>query len=275
MPLKITTLIENSQGEHLALKHEHGICFFIETDNKKIIFDIGSTDSFIQNSKLLNVDVAETDIVVLSHGHYDHTGGLKPLMKYTKNFKLYMGDGFFNEKYAARNNSYEFLGNDFDEKYLRKNNIDFSIVKSQTTQISDSVYIVTDFKRSFKDEVINPRFVIRKDNKFVQDDFSDEVMLAVDTDKGLVIVLGCSHPGVKNMISTAEEALNKKVYAVLGGTHLVESHGESLDKSIKYLLNEPEIIGVSHCTGKEAMSLLTEAGSRYFHNRTGSSLFIE
>ncbi len=95
MPLKITTLIENNQGEHLALKYEHGICFFIETDNKKIIFDIGSTDSFIHNSKLLNINTSETDIVVLSHGHYDHTGGLKSLMNYTRNFKLYIGEGFF------------------------------------------------------------------------------------------------------------------------------------------------------------------------------------
>ena len=275
MSLKITTLIENTQGEHLALNYEHGISFFIETDNKKIIFDTGSTDAYIQNSKLLNIDVAETDIVVLSHGHYDHSGGIKHLMNYTKNFKLFAGEGFFNEKYARRNNSYEFLGNDFDENYLKENKIDYSLVKNQITRITDSVYIVTDFDMTFDDEVINPRFVIRKDNNFIQDDFKDEVMLAVDTDRGLVIVLGCSHPGVKNMIATAVNSLKKPVYAVIGGTHLVESHGESLKKSIKYLMEEPKIIGVSHCTGKEAMSLLSEAGNRYFHNRTGSSLYVE
>ena len=275
MSLKITTLLENTQGEHLALKIEHGLSFFIETDNKKIIFDTGSTDSFIYNSKLLKIDVAETDFVVLSHGHYDHTGGIKYLMNYTKKFKLFTGAGFFNEKYGACNNSYEFLGNDFDETFLRENNVSFSILENQLTQITDSVYLVTGFDRTFDDEVVNPRFVIRKDNKFVQDDFRDEVMLAVDTDKGLVIVLGCSHPGVKNMISTAEKLLKKPVYAVVGGTHLVESHGESLKKSVKYLMEKAEIIGVSHCTGKEAMSLLNEAGKRYFHSRTGSSLFIE
>ena len=100
-------------------------------------------------------------------------------------------------------------------------------------------------------------------------------MIAIDTPKGLVIVLGCSHPGVKNMIDTARTLLKKPVYAVIGGTHLVESHGESLQKSINYMVDEINIIGVSHCTGKDAMAELSSTGSRYFHNRTGSSLFVE
>ena len=125
------------------------------------------------------------------------------------------------------------------------------------------------------DEVINPRFKIKKPAGFIQDDFSDEVMIAIDTPKGLVIVLGCSHPGVKNMIDTAKTLLNKPVHAVLGGTHLVESRGESLQKSINYMIDGINIIGVSHCTGKEAMAELSRAGERYFHNRTGSSLFVE
>ncbi len=275
MSLKITTLIENTQGEHLGLKTEHGISFFIEADDRKIVFDTGSSDSFIYNSELLNIELSDTDFVVLSHGHYDHSGGLKSLINVTDGFKLYVGDGFFNEKYALRNNSYEFLGNDFNESYLKKKSIDYEVLKNQVTQITDSVYIITSFERTFDDEIINPRFVVRKDNRFIKDDFSDELMIAVDTHYGLVIVLGCSHPGVKNMISTAVNHLKRPVYAVIGGTHLVESKGEALQKSVKYIIDEVEVIGVSHCTGQEAMNELSGAGSRYFHNRTGSSLFVE
>ena len=275
MSVKITTLIENSQGEHLGLKIEHGISFFIEADDIKLLFDTGESDSYIYNSKLLNIDLLKTDYVVLSHGHYDHTGGIRPLVKLTKNFKLLIGKGFFNEKYAERNNSYEYIGNDFNEEYLKKNSISYSVIESQINKISDSVYIITSFNRTHKDEVINPRFKIKTSSGFIQDDFSDEVMIVIDTPKGLVIVLGCSHPGVKNMIDTAKTLLKKPVYAVIGGTHLVESRGESLQKSINYMIDEINIIGVSHCTGKEAMSELSAAGNRYFHNRTGSSLFIE
>ena len=275
MSVKITTLIENSQGEHLGLKTEHGISFFIEADGIKILFDTGESDSFIYNSKLLNLDLLKTDYVVLSHGHYDHSGGIRYFVKLTKDFKLLIGKGFFDEKYAERNNSYEYIGNDFDENYLKMNGINYSVIDNQINKISDSVYIITSFNRTHMDEVINPRFKIKKPAGFIQDDFSDEVMIAIDTPKGLVIVLGCSHPGVKNMIDTAKTLLNKPVYAVLGGTHLVESHGVSFHKSIDYLMNDIDIIGVSHCTGKDAMSELSAAGSRYFHNRTGSSLFIE
>ena len=275
MSLKITTLIENTQGEHLALKTEHGISFCIETDGKKIIFDTGSTDSFIYNSKLLNIDLSDTDFVVLSHGHYDHSGGLKSLINLTDSFRLYVGSGFFNEKYALRNNSYEFLGNDFTEEYLKQKSIKFEVLGNQLTQLTESVYIITSFDRTFDDEKINPRFVVRRENRFERDDFSDEVMIAVDTPRGLVIVLGCSHPGVKNMISTAVKLLKKPVHAVIGGTHLVESKGEALKKSVKYIIDNVEVIGVSHCTGAEAMGELSGAGNRYFHNRTGSSLFVE
>ena len=115
-----------------------------------------------------------------------------------------------------------------------------------------------------------------QDGKLVDDKFLDEILVAIDTPRGLVILLGCSHPGMKNMMEAAKNLLNKPIYAVLGGTHLVEASKESLSISIDYLNNSDiKIIGVSHCTGDVASEKLSISNERYFHNRTGSSLIVE
>lgn len=276
MPLKITTLIENSQGEHLGLKTEHGISFFIETDDAGILFDVGETGDFIYNAQRLNIDLSKVDTVVLSHGHYDHTGGLMAFAALNKKFSLFVGSGFFDEKYGYRNNSYEYLGNNFTEADLEAADIDCKTVNTRKLEIAKDVYILTDFIRNNDDEVINPRFVLKKGNKFIADPFTDEVLIAVDTPKGIVVLVGCSHPGIKNMLDTVSAEFDKPLYAVLGGTHLVESHGESLEKSIKYLgCDDISIVGVSHCTGAEGMNRLESQSGSFFHNSTGSMIYLD
>ncbi len=275
MSTKITTLIENSPGEHHALKAEHGISFFIEKDGHKILFDTGQTGIFIENAKQLRVDLTSLEYVVLSHGHYDHTGGLRSLTQITTGFELILGEGFFDEKYGYKNNSYEYLGNNFDEKFLNDQGITYRFVKQQLTQLVPDVYVVTDFPRIHADEVINPRFKIQKGGVFKSDPFEDEVLLVIDTQKGLIVLLGCSHPGMKNMLDAASTLIKRPIYAVLGGTHLVESNKKSLDLSMKYLgKNTLKVIGVSHCTGKIAMDQLAGSNDRYYHNHTGSSLIV-
>ena len=276
MAVKITTLLENSPGEHLALIHEHGLCFFIETDECKLLFDTGQSDSFLKNAEQLMLDPTQADYVVLSHGHYDHSGGLRSLVEKTSDFKLFMGKGFFNEKYGFKNNAWEFLGNNFDREFLEANSIDYREVEPGRTEIAPGVSIITGFPRVHEDEVINKRFRIKKDGTFIEDSFDDEVLLALDSPKGLIIVLGCSHPGMKNMIDYAIEVTGKDVYAILGGTHLVEAGPENMEQSLAYLRRDGlKVLGVSHCTGPEAMGILEKSNSRYYHNRTGSCLIVE
>ncbi len=276
MAMRITTLIENSRGEHLSLRVEHGISFLIENEMHSILFDTGQSSSFITNAAKLGLDLGKLTHVVLSHGHYDHSGGLQALVDTFPGFELVMGQGFFEPKYAVFNDSHEFLGNDFDEEYLKKQMVPYRFAEKQITEITPGVYVITRFNRTNADEVINPRFVLRRNNVFVEDKFEDEVLLAVDTPKGVVVVLGCSHPGMKNMLETVSSLFERPIYAVLGGTHLVESSDESLEKSLEYLGGQRiQVIGVSHCTGQKAMDILGSSSSRFFHNRTGSSLFID
>ena len=135
MSLKITTLIENTPGEHLALKHEHGISFYIEKDGHKILFDTGQSGSFLYNADQLRIQLSDLEFVVLSHGHYDHSGGLRSLADLTSRFELITGEGFFLEKYAFRGGSYEYLGNNFDRPFLEKHRIHHRIARNGLTEL--------------------------------------------------------------------------------------------------------------------------------------------
>ncbi|MDX9801378.1 MAG: MBL fold metallo-hydrolase [Spirochaetia bacterium] len=274
--IRITTLIENTQGEHLALKSEHGISFCIETPGHKIIFDTGQSGKFIENADQLRISLDDVEYAVLSHGHYDHSGGLRELIKVNSSFELVAGEGFFNEKYACKNGRYEFLGNNFSEDFLKENKIRYKLLSRQVRELVPDVFVLGSFPRIHRDELINPRFNLLTDKGFIPDRFDDEVMIVIDTPKGLIAVLGCSHPGMRNMLDEAKSRFAKPLYAVLGGTHLVEASEESAAAAASYLMEEQiEVIGVSHCTGKIAVNMLEKNGGRYFHNRTGSSLVLD
>jgi 7,8-dihydropterin-6-yl-methyl-4-(beta-D-ribofuranosyl)aminobenzene 5'-phosphate synthase len=275
MPVTITTLVENTPGEHLGLKNEHGISFCIQRDGRTVLFDVGQTGAFLQNAELLRIDLSRVDHVVLSHGHYDHSGGLPALAEKTIRFNLHFGPGFFLPKYGKINNSYEYLGNSFDEDFLAEKGIPFQTESEPVKEILPGIFVFSSFPRVHEDEKISPRFQIRKNGIFAQDPFDDEIAMGVDTKQGLVVLLGCSHPGMKNMIDAAAARLHKPVYAVYGGTHLVEASPESLELSVRYLkMNVLGVIGMSHCTGETATDRL-KTDSLYVRNRTGSSHFFD
>jgi 7,8-dihydropterin-6-yl-methyl-4-(beta-D-ribofuranosyl)aminobenzene 5'-phosphate synthase len=276
MTLKITTLIENNPGEHKALAHEHGLSFFVETDHTRILFDTGQSGKFLANADLLNIDLSRLDSVMISHGHYDHSGGFRALTARTTRFNLFLGQGFFQKKYGQRGYACEYLGNSFDEDFLSGQGIPYRFVHEPLLKIAPDVFILSRFDRVHEDETINPRFKLFKDGQLRPDPFEDEIALAMDSPRGLVVLLGCSHPGMKNILDAAVRLTGKPVCAVLGGTHLVEATESSLDMSLDYLQNATmKIVGLSHCTGQTAMERLATRNSNYFQNRTGTSLFID
>ncbi|MFO7849819.1 MAG: MBL fold metallo-hydrolase [Spirochaetia bacterium] len=271
MPLRITTLVENSEGEDLSLEHEHGISFFIEKDDKTILFDTGQSSAFIRNAEKLGADLSALDFTVLSHGHYDHTGGFPALIGISRSFELLVKEEIFIEKYSYKNGKYSFKGNPFDLDFLRCNNIASRFIEEDCTEVLPGVYLITNFPRIFPDEVVGEHFVVLENGEYRQDNFEDEVMTAIDTPKGVVLLPGCSHPGPRNMIEHAKNQLKRPVYAILGGTHLKEAGKKRTAETADYLLTEVEgPIGVSHCTGERAMAQLREKTPRFFHNTTGS-----
>jgi 7,8-dihydropterin-6-yl-methyl-4-(beta-D-ribofuranosyl)aminobenzene 5'-phosphate synthase len=276
MPIEITTLIENTQGEHTGLITEHGLSFLIETGKSSTLFDTGRSNAFLKNAKLLGKRLDGVEQVVLSHGHYDHSGGFQSFVqsRADRAFTLHTGQGFFAEKYARFNASYQYLGNDFDQEYIKEQGITHHTITGKT-EIVPGVWALTHFKRNHAEETIHPRFVLRGQAGWVEDRFDDEVLLVVETGKGLVMLVGCSHPGILNMLDSVQQAFNKPVYALLGGTHLVEADRPRVARSIQAFQEKGiEVLGINHCSGAEAIKLATEHSSIHFHNSTGSCLIL-
>jgi len=278
MSLKITTLIENNSDENNILLSEHGLSLYIEIDEIKILFDTGQSGDFIRNAEKLKIDLNNLDYVILSHGHYDHSGGFRKLVENTENsFKLIVGNGFFNEKYKLlETNKYKFNGNSFDEKFINMNNISTKYINQDSFNITKDVILFSNFERKTDFEILNEKFYIKQNKQYVLDDFCDEIVLAVKVEKGLVVILGCSHVGVVNILKTITKRTGMPIYCVVGGSHLIEADELRLNNTIKFLKeNYISILRLSHCTGENAIrELKYEFENKFVYNNTGNVIEI-
>lgn len=279
MNVEITTLVEDTSGEHLQLQPEHGLSFHIKAGKSTVLFDTGASAAFIQNAKLLSIDLKKVSLVLISHGHYDHSGGYRSFVEQSinKDAKLFVKPGFFNKKYGVQNNYSEYLGNSFTKEELTDAGVSVEIIHEDIKEVAPGIFSVSGFELSSPIEQVNKRFQVEKDGAEVFDNFSDEQVMVVKSKKGLVVVLGCSHPGLINILTTIKKQFKEKIHAVIGGTHLVEADQERLEKSINFLLEQDiPVIGISHCSGgPDYLSYMkSRLGSRFFYNNTGKRLVV-
>lgn len=278
MDLKITTLIENNQDNDKRLFYEHGLSLYIEADNKKILFDTGQTGDFIKNARLLKKSLDDLDYVILSHGHYDHSGGVKKLLNHlNRNTKFIMGKEYFYPKYKKiEKDEYKFNGNSFDENYLISRGFSIKKEDSDIEFLTKKIILFHNFNTFTNYEKINKKFFIKKQNEFIPDDFKDEMAMGIITQKGLVVIVGCSHIGIINILKSIKERININIYAVIGGTHMIEADDITIDNTIsdfkKLKINS---IAVSHCTGEKAIEKIKDIFSENFIiNNTGNIIKI-
>ncbi|NEZ47517.1 MBL fold metallo-hydrolase [Clostridium niameyense] len=278
MGIKITTLIEDT-SEDSRLKYEHGLSIYIETPYCNILFDTGSTGNFVYNAKTLGIDLNKTNYMILSHAHYDHCGGVRKFFDQVLYYpEVYINKYFFknsNKFKILKDNSYKYLGIDFDENYFLEKNIPINYLQEDIFQLEPSIYLCGNFNKETTCELENDEMLIKKGDGYVQDTFKEEITLVMDTDKGLVVLLGCSHVGVISMLESIKRRLNKNIYAILGGTHLINADEKKIKKVIKKLESmNIKLIGVSHCTGELATNSLKQLKDRFFINCTGTRLEI-
>lgn len=277
--MKIATLIENKPGDREELYTEYGLSIYIEVDGKKILFDTGQSGDFIDNAKDLGIDLKDLDYVIISHGHYDHSGGFERLIKeINPSINLYLGNGFFNKKYnLMESGEYEYVGNPFEEQFLSENNIQVKYINEDILNITENLIVFTNFNRNQEFENTNQNMYLKEDEEYKKDMFLEEVSLGIKTNRGLVVIVGCSHAGIVNILDTIKERIDMNIYGVIGGLHLVKENDEKINKIIEYLKEKDiELIGACHCTGKQGETMISQQleGS-FIGNNTGDILYIE
>jgi 7,8-dihydropterin-6-yl-methyl-4-(beta-D-ribofuranosyl)aminobenzene 5'-phosphate synthase len=241
--LKIAVLSENNSNM-FGFRSEHGLAFYIEIDKNKFLFDTGASDFFLENAAKLKIDLKELKGIILSHGHYDHCGGLAKL----ESRDVYIQDSLFQEKYKLEGNEYKYIGLEFTKDHYENNNgLCFKNV-SGVIEIDRAIKLITDFK---KDPAKEDRFFVKKGDDYIPDNFDDELIMTINTDNGLVIITGCAHSGLINIIEKALEVNNTtKIYGLFGGFHLSKLPEIEL-AAIARIIDSYKIenIGISHCTG--------------------------
>ena len=252
--IEIRTLLENVGTEHKSLIPKHGFSTFIKTDSLKLVFDCGPDETALRNARLMDVKPETADVVVLSHSHYDHSGGYPDFVRSGVKGTLYTGPAFFEPKYAFDGVKHTYLGAGFDEEFLAENWIVHKECRGMV-KLSEDCFLFQGFPRVHEFETIPERFVKGELPDAVTDDFDDEICVVLKTSKGLVVVVGCSHPGILNMLKKIHETMNMPIYAVLGGTHLVEADAERVEKTVEEMKDMGvEIMGLCHCSGQDAES---------------------
>ncbi len=275
--IRILTLMENRMGEHKGLTAEHGLSFLIEGDGKRILFDCGSGENTLKNAVKLNVDPVSVDILAFSHSHYDHAAGFLSLAEQGLRAETYIGEGFFQEKYAdCGQGKYTYLGCGFSEAYLR-DHVSSLTVNRGTVRLTDHCVLETSFPRVHAFEQVPSRFVKWDGKEMAQDLFEDEQCLVLDLGKEIAVVVGCSHPGILNMLSEVSRRWQKPICAVLGGTHLVEADEERTRQTIREMKAMGiRNLGLNHCSGAQAEEWIDQDETViHTHLSVGACMFME
>ncbi len=279
MEVRITVLCENLVGR-LAGLGEHGFSVFIETHHGNYLFDTGNGHSIVGNSLALNKDLKTVKKVFLSHGHYDHTGGLPEVLNLKGRVDVHVHpDVFIDRIHVFQEEGQEkkrFVGLPFKKSYLEFLGANF-LMNKEYTEVQKGVFLTGEVPRKTSFEKPDTRLFSDREGKIAQDIFADDQSLAIDTEKGWVLILGCAHSGLINIIHHIIGKTGKdKFHAVLGGTHLDFLTPEQLDDTISILKKmNIERIGASHCTGmRAAFRLHQEFGPRFFYGCVGSFLEV-
>jgi len=272
MEVRITTLSENTAN--LGFLAEWGISILVEVDGMKILVDTGLSLSAVHNAKLLGVDLSTIDRIVLSHGHVDHTGGLRDVLKIKGEVEVIAHPDVWTPKYVRRDeeSQEQYISIPFSREELESWGARFNLSR-EPVYITDNVLTTGEIPMLSSYEKIEDNLFVKENDTLCQDQLADDLALVIDTDFGLVVILGCAHRGIVNTLRQAQQLTGKElVYAVIGGTHLYRASKERIEKTIVDLKKMGvQRLGVSHCTGFHAAARMAqEFEGAFFLNNAGT-----
>lgn len=275
--MNITNIIENTEGLEGCVPL-HGLSFYIETSAHKILMDAGPSEQTVINAGKLGIDLSGVDVVVLSHGHYDHSGGILPFARENDTAKIYMQIKASEEFYAydGPELGYRYIG--IDKLIPHLPNV-FPLNGNFT--LDDEISLLNVSEHEYPIPVTNGRLMKKIGDDYIADDFSHEQSLVIAEGEKMVLMCGCAHNGILNILDAFDERYGRMPDVVIGGFHLMRKSGETQEdieiaEDIARKLTElPTVFYTCHCTGTACYEVMKEImGDQLSYIRCGESLSI-
>lgn len=256
--MHIVNLIDNI-SDRVDLKSEHGLSYYIETSKHKILFDCGQSDAFIENARTLGIDLRKVDLVVISHGHYDHGGGIDAFLKLNHHAKVYLNKDAFHDFYSKKS--------DTELKYIGINkdlihHAQVKLVNFDTFVIDETLTLYSSIKQLNLSPIGNKVLVEKKGVHTHPDTFKHEQSLVIHENGIVVLMAGCAHNGIVNILEQVTDRSQLNIKHVFGGFHLYNLTMDTYedDTRIEQIANEllktNATFYTGHCTGLKAYELL-------------------
>lgn len=272
--MKITSIIENTSNKGLPV--EHGLSLYIEKrGGQKILFDMGQSHLFARNAAALSMSIADIDYAVVSHGHYDHGGGLSTFLAENQKAKVYIHKEAFLPHYSLRESGLRYIG--LDESL--QDNVRF-VFCEKVTRMDSGMILFANVSGNCCNPIGNR--LLFGPSETENDSFSHEQSLIIEEGNNVLLFAGCAHRGIVNILRKAEEIVGKAPTHVFAGMHLVKSGlaEDEEDKIIKSLASElikykDTKFYTMHCTGEaQYKKLRSLMGRQIEYQSCGDSIII-
>lgn len=278
--MRIINLVENEIGES-GCEAAHGLSFYIETENHKLLFDTSPSELVLRNAEKLGVDLKTVDTVILSHGHYDHSGGILPFVEMNPQAKIYMQYNAGGEYYAfdGEDKGYRYIG--IDKKILSLPQV--QLLKGDT-KLDDELQLFTVDQRVYPLPSTNKRLRELCDGQYVQDEFHHEQNLLLTVGGKKILFCGCAHNGILNVMETLERKFGSDSLPdlVIGGFHLMkrtefsEADTVEVTEIANRLKSYKAHFATCHCTGIPVYTQMKEImGGQLSYVRSGDEVVVE